>query len=123
MTTYALAFNLFSLVIAIACLFLALQPVHKPCAKQGLVLTRFNRLYKVRSANAAYARACRNIKLIGYTPIPLHLSHIKQQLEQQNYGHTVASKLSTAKHQARLSVIASKLELKGYYDSQAIAKQ
>ena len=117
MTTYALAFNLFSLAIAFACLFLALQPIHKPCAKPCLALTRFNRLYSVRCNNAAYARACRNIKLIGYTPIPLHLSHIKQQLEQQNYGYTVDSILAISKHRARLAVIAAKLELKGYYDS------
>lgn len=117
MTTYAIAFNLFSLAIAFACLFLSFMPTHKPCAKQGLALTRFNRLYSVRSANAAYARACRNIKLIGYTPIPLHLSHIKQQLEQQNYGQTVDSILAISKHKARLAVIVSKLELKGYYDS------
>ena len=123
MTTYALAFNLFGLVIAIACLLLALQPVRKPSPKQGMALTRFNRLYNVRASNAAYSRACRNIKLIGYTPIPLHLSHIKQQLEQQNYGYTVDSILAISKHKARLAVITAKLELQGYYDSQAIAKQ
>ena len=116
MTTYALAFNLFSLLTAIACLFLALQPVRKPCAKQGLALAYSNRLYNVRAANAAYARACRNIKLIGVKHIPLSLAHIKQQLEQQNYGYTVASKLAIAKHKARLAVIEAKLELRGYYD-------
>lgn len=110
MTTYATLAALF-------CLFLALMPVRKPCAKQGLALTRFNRVYNVRCNNAAYARACRNIKLLPPTTIPLSLSHIKQQLEQQNYGHTVDSKLAIAKHQARLSVITSKLELQGYYDS------
>ena len=107
MTTYAIAFNLFSLAIALFCLFLAFMPVRKPCAKQGLALTRFNRVYTVRYNNAAYARACRNIKLLPTTTIPLSIAHIKQQLEQQNYGHTVASKL----------------ELSGYYDSYAIAKQ
>lgn len=117
MTTYAIAFNLFSCLVAIACLFLAFMPVRKPCAKQGLALTRFNRVYSVRRNNAAYARSCRNIALIPPATIPLSLSHIKQQLEQQNYGHTVASKLAIAKHQARLAVIASKLELQGYYDS------
>lgn len=117
MTTYALAFNLFSLAIAFACLFLALQPTHKPSPKQDMVLAYSNRLYSVRAANAAYARACRNIKLIGYTPIPMHLSHIKQQLEQQNYGCTVDSILAISKHRARLAVITAKLELKGYYDS------
>lgn len=117
MTTYAIAFNTFASLTALFCLLLALMPVRKPCAKQDLALTRFNRVYVVRAANAAYARACRNTKLIGYTPIPMHLSHIKQQLEQQNYGHTVSSKLAIAKHQARLAVIASKLELQGYYDS------
>ena len=119
MTTYALAFNLFSLAIAFACLFLALQPIHKPCVKQALALSYSNRLYSVRVANAAYARACRNIKLIGHTPIPLQLSHIKQQLEQQNYGYTVDSILAISKHKARLAVIAAKLELRGYYDSPA----
>ena len=117
MTTYAIAFNLFSCLVAIACIFLAFMPVRKPCAKQGLALTRFNRVYNVRCNNAAYARACRNIALIQPTTIPLSLGYIKQQLEQQNYGHTVASKLAIAKHQARLAVIASKLELSGYYDS------
>ena len=117
MTTYALAFNLFSLAIAFACLYLALQPIHKPSPKQDMALSYSNRLYSVRAANAAYARACRNIKLIGYTPIPLHLSHIKQQLEQQNYGYTVDSILAISKHKARLAVITAKLELKGYYDS------
>lgn len=117
MTTYAIAFNLYALLVAIACLFLALQPIHKPCAKHGLALTRFNRLYSVHYNNAAYARACRNIALLPPATIPMHLSHIKQQLEQQNYGHTVASKLAIAEHRARLSVIASKLELQGYYDS------
>lgn len=118
MTTYAIAFNLYAIIVAIACLFLAFMPVRKPCAKQGLALTRFNRLYNVRYNNAAYARACRNIKLLQPTTIPLSLSHIKQQLEQQNYGHTVASKLAIAKHQARLAVITAKLELSGYYDIQ-----
>ena len=117
MTTYAIAFNLFSCLIAIACLFLAFMPVRKPCAKQAYALARFNRVYSVRCNNAAYARACRNIKLLPTTTVPLSLSHIKQQLEQQNYGHAVASKLAIAKHQARLAVIASKLELQGYYDS------
>lgn len=117
MTTYAIAFNIFSCLVAIACILLAFIPVRKPCAKQGLALTRFNRVYNVRVANAAYARACRNIKLLQPATIPLSLSHIKQQLEQNNYGHTVASKLAIAKHQARLAVIASKLELQGYYDS------
>ena len=121
MTTYALAFNLFSLAIAFACLYLALQPTHKPSPKQDMALAYSNRLYSVRAANAAYARACRNIKLIGYTPIPMHLSHIKQQLEQQleqqNYGYTVDSILAISKHKARLAVITAKLELKGYYDS------
>lgn len=117
MTTYAIAFNLYACLVAIACLFLACMPVRKPCAKQGLALTRFNRVYNVRYNNAAYARACRNIKLIQPVTVPLSLAHIKQQLEQQNYGHTVASKLAIAKHQARLAVIASKLELQGYYDS------
>ena len=116
MTTYAIAFNLFSCLVAIACLCLALIPARKPCAKQGLALTRFNRVYAVRCNNAAYARACRNFKLLPHTTIPMHLSHIKQQLEQQNYGHTVASKLAIAKHQARLAVITAKLELAGYYD-------
>lgn len=118
MTTYAIAFNLYAIIVAIACLFLAFMPVRKPCAKQGLALTRFNRLYNVRYNNAAYAMACRNIKLLQPTTIPLSLSHIKQQLEQQNYGHTVASKLAIAKHQARLAVITAKLELSGYYDIQ-----
>ena len=117
MTTYAIAFNLYATIVAIACIFLAFMPVRKPCAKQGLALTRFNRVYNVRCNNAAYARACSNIKAIPTATIPMHLSHIKQQLEQQNYGHTVASKLAIAKHQARLAVIASKLELQGYYDS------
>lgn len=117
MTTYAIAFNLFSCLVAIACLFLSFMPVRKPCAKQGLSLTRFNRVYAVRCNNASYARACRNIKLLPPTTIPLSLSHIKQQLEQQNYGHTVASKLAIAKHTARLAVITAKLELQGYYDS------
>ena len=117
MTTYALAFNLFSLAIAFACLFLALQPIHKPSPKQNMALAHSNRLYNVRAANAAYARACRNIKLIGYTPIPLQLSHIKQQLEQQNYGKTVDSILAISKHKARLAIITAKLELRGYYDS------
>lgn len=117
MTTYAIAFNLYACLVAIACLFLAFMPVRKPCAKQGLALTRFNRVYVVRYNNAAYARACRNIKLLPTATIPMHLSHIKQQLEQQNYGHTVASKLAIAKHQARLAVITAKLELQGYYDS------
>lgn len=116
MTTYAIAFNLYATLAALFCLFLALMPVRKPCAKQGLALTRFNRVYSVRVANASYARACRNIKLLP-TTIPLSLAHIKQQLEQQNYGHTVASKLAIAKHKARLAVITSKLELRGYYDS------
>lgn len=116
MTTYAIAFNIFSCLVAIACLFLALMPVRKPCAKHGMALARFNRVYSVRCNNASYARACRNIKLLPTATIPMHLSHIKQQLEQQNYGHTVASKLAIAKHQARLAVIASKLELQGYYD-------
>lgn len=116
MTTYAIAFNLYAALAALFCLFLAFMPVRKPCAKQGLALTRFNRVYTVRCNNAAYARACRNIKLLPTATIPLSISHIKQQLEQQNYGHTVASKLAIAKHQARLAVIASKLELQGYYD-------
>lgn len=119
MTTYAIAFNILSCLIALACLFLAFMPARKPCAKQGLALTRFNRVYSVRCNNAAYARACRNIKAIPLAAIPLSLAHIKQQLEQQNYSHTVASKLAIAKHQARLAVIASKLELQGYYDSGA----
>lgn len=113
MTAYAIAFTS---LIALACIFLTFMPVRKPCAKQGLALTRFNRVYNVRYNNAAYARACRNIKLLPPTTIPMHLSHAKQQLEQDNYGHTVASKLAIAKHQARLAVIASKLELQGYYD-------
>lgn len=117
MTTYAIAFNIFSCLIALACLFLAFMLVRKPCAKQGLALTCFNRVYTVRCNNAAYARACRNIKLIPTATIPMHLSHIKQQLEQNNYGNTVASKLAICKHEARLAVIASKLELQGYYDS------
>lgn len=117
MTTYAIAFNILAALAALFCLFLAFMPVRKPCAKQGLALTRFNRVYSVRCNNAAYARACRNIALIPPTTIPLSLSHIKQQLEQQNYGHTVASKLAIAKHQARLNVITAKLELQGYYDS------
>lgn len=121
MTTYAIAFNSFAALAALFCLFLASMPVRKPCAKQGLALTRFNRVYTVRCNNAAYARSCRNIKLLPTTTttttIPLSLAHIKQQLEQQNYGHTVASKLAIAKHQARLSVIQAKLELRGYYDS------
>lgn len=117
MTTYAIAFNLFSCLVAIACILLALMPVRKPCSTQAYALARFNRVYAVRRNNAAYARACRNIKLLPPTTIPLSLSHIKQQLEQNNYGHTVASKLAIAKHQARLAVITSKLELQGYYDS------
>ena len=117
MTTYAIAFNIFAALAALACLCLAFLPVRKPCAMQGLALTRFNRVYSVRCNNAAYARACRNIKLLPTTTIPMHLIHIKQQLEQNNYGHTVASKLAIAKHQARLAVITSKLELQGYYDS------
>lgn len=117
MTTYAIAFNIFSCLVAIACIFLALKPVRKPCTKQYLALTRFTRVYAVRYNNAAYARACRNIKLLPTATIPLSLAHIKQQLEQQNYGHTVASKLAIAKHRARLAVIASKLELQGYYDN------
>lgn len=117
MTAYAIAFNLYASLIALACILLAFIPVHKPCAKQSLALTRFNRVYTVRYNNAAYARACRNIKLLPTTTIPMHLIHIKQQLEQNNYGYTVASKLAIAKHQARLAVIASKLELQGYYDS------
>lgn len=117
MTTYAIAFNLYACLVALACILLAFMPVRKPCAKQAYALARFNRVYNVRCNNAAYARACRNIKLIPRATIPMHLSHIKQQLEQQNYGHTVASKLAIAKHQARLAVIASKLELQGYYDS------
>lgn len=117
MTTYAIAFNLYAIIVAIACLFLALKPVRKPCVKHAMALARFNRLYNVRAANAAYARACRNIALIPPATIPMHISHIKQQLEQQNYGYTVASKLAIAKHQARLAVITSKLELRGYYDS------
>lgn len=116
MTTYAIAFNLFSCLVALFCLLLSFMPVRKPCPKQYLSLTRFNRVYAVRYNNAAYARACRNIALISPAAVPMHLSHIKQQLEQNNYGHTVASKLAIAKHQARLSVIASKLELRGYYD-------
>lgn len=117
MTTYAIAFNIYASLIALFCIFLAFMPVRKPCAKQGMALTRFNRVYTVRYNNAAYARACRNIKLIPPATVPLNLAHIKQQLEQQNYGHTVSSKLAIAKHQARLAVIASKLELRGYYDS------
>lgn len=117
MTTYAIAFNIFSCLVVLFCLFLAFIPVRKPCAKQDYALARFNRVYNVRCNNAAYARACRNIKLLQPATIPLSLSHIKQQLEQNNYGHTVASKLAIAKHQARLAVIASKLELSGYYDS------
>lgn len=117
MTTYAIAFNIYASLIALACLFLAFLPVRKPCLAHGLALTRFNRVYSVRYNNAAYARACRNIALIQPTTIPLNMAHIKQQLEQQNYGHTVASKLAIAKHQARLAVITSKLELQGYYDS------
>lgn len=117
MTTYAIAFNLYATLAALFCLFLAFMPVRKPCAKQGLALTRFNRVYTVRYNNAAYARACRNIKLMPTATIPLSLAHVKQQLEQQNYGHTVASKLAIAKHQARLAVITAKLELSGYYDS------
>lgn len=109
MTTYAIALNTFATLAALFCLFLAFMPVRKPCAKQAYALARFNRVYSVRCNNAAYARACRNIKLLPTTTIPL--------LEQQNYGHTVASKLAIAKHQARLAVIASKLELQGYYDS------
>lgn len=116
MTTYAIAFNLFAALVALFCLFLAFMPVHKPCAKQGLALTRFHRVYSVRYNNASYARSCRNIKLLPPATIPLSLSHIKQQLEQQNYGHTVASKLAIAKHKARLAVITAKLELQGYYD-------
>ena len=127
MTTYAIAFNLYATLAALFCIFLAFMPVRKPCAKHGMALARFNRLYSVRVANAAYARACRNIALIQPATIPLSLAHIKQQLEQQNYGHTVASKLAIAKHKARLAVITAKLELQGYYDSpliaQAIAKQ
>ena len=117
MTPYAIAFNLYALLVVTACLFLAFMPVRKPCAKQGMALVRFNRVYNVRCNNAAYARACKLVKQVGITTIPLSLSHIKQQLEQQNYGYTVASKLAIAKHQARLAVIASKLELQGYYDS------
>lgn len=117
MTTYAIAFNIFAALAALFCLFLAFMPVRKPCAKQGLALTRFNRVYSVRYNNAAYARACRNIKLLPPATIPMHLSHIKQQLEQQNYGHTVASILAINKHTARLAVITAKLELQGYYDS------
>lgn len=117
MTTYAIAFNILSCLIALACIFLAFMPVRKPCAKPCLALTRFNRVYTVRCNNAAYARSCRNIKLLPTTTIPLSLAHIKQQLEQNNYGHTVASKLAIAKHQARLAVITAKLELQGYYDS------
>ena len=116
MTTYAIAFNLYACLAALFCLFLAFMPVRKPCAKHSMALTRFNRVYNVRYSNAAYARACRNIKAMPTTAIPLSLSHIKQQLEQNNYGHTVASKLAIAKHQARLAVITSKLELQGYYD-------
>ena len=116
MTTYALAFNLFSLVIAIACLLLAFMPTHKPCAKHSMALAYSNRLYNVRACNAAYARACRNIKLLDVKHIPLSLAHIKQQLEQQNYGYTVDSILAIAKHKARLAVIEAKLELRGYYD-------
>lgn len=117
MTTYAIAFNIFSVAVALFCLFLAFMPVRKPCAKQAYALARFNRVYNVRCNNAAYARACRNIKAIGITTISPDLWSVKQQLEQQNYGHTVASKLAIAKHQARLAVMASKLELQGYYDS------
>jgi hypothetical protein len=117
MTSYAIAFNLYAIIVALFCLFLAIKPVRKPCAKQAYALARFNRVYNVRCNNAAYARACRNIALIPPTTIPLSISHIKQQLEQNNYGHTVASKLAIAKHQARLAVIASKLELRGYYDN------
>ena len=117
MTTYAIALNTFASLAALFCLFLAFMPVRKPCAKQGLALTRFNRVYNVRCNNAAYARACRNIALIPPTTVQLSLAHVKQQLEQQNYGHTVASKLSIAKHKARLAVITSKLELQGYYDN------
>lgn len=117
MTTYAIAFNLYATLAALFCLMLAFMPVRKPCAKQAYALVRFNRVYVVRYTNAAYARACRNIKLMPTATIPMHLSHIKQQLEQQNYGHTVASKLAIAKHQARLAVITAKLELSGYYDS------
>lgn len=116
MTTYAIAFNIYATLTALFCLFLAFIPVRK-YNKANLALTRFNRVYSVRCNNAAYARACRNIKLLPTATIPLSLSHIKQQLEQQNYGHTVASKLAIAKHQARLAVITSKLELQGYYDS------
>lgn len=116
MTTYALAFNLFSLVIALACLFLALQPVRKPSPQHSMALAYSNRLYNVRAANAAYARACRNIKLIQPTTIPLNMAHIKQQLEQQNYGYTVDSILAINKRKARLAVIAAMLELRGYYD-------
>ena len=116
MTTYAIAFNLFSCLVAIACLFLAFMPVRKPCAKQGLALTRFNRVYTVRCNNAAYARACRKIKSIGITPVSKDLWTVKQTYEQHDYGHTVDSRLAIAKHQARLAVIASKLELQGYYD-------
>ena len=117
MTTYAAAFNLFSLLVAFACLFLAMQPVRKPSQANNMALSYSDRLYNVRIANAAYARACRNIKLLPHTTIPLSLSHIKQQLEQLHYGHTVDSKLAIAKHQARLAVITAKLELRGYYDN------
>lgn len=117
MTTYAIAFNIYASLIALACIFLAFMPVRKPCAKQGLALTRFNRVYTVRCNNAAYARACRDIKLLPTATIPLSLSHIKQQLEQNNYGYTVASILAINKHKARLAVITAKLELQGYYDS------
>ena len=101
MTIYAIAFNSLAALAALSCLLLACLPVRKPCAKQGLSLTRFNRVYSVRCNNAAYARACRNIKLLPTTTIP----------------QLVASKLAIAKHQARLAVITSKLELQGYYDS------
>lgn len=117
MTTYAIAFNIFSALSALFCLFLACMPVRKPCAKHAMALVRFNRVYNVRYNNAAFARACRNIKAIPPTTIPLSLAYIKQQLEQNNYGHTVASKLAIAKHKARLAVITAKLELQGYYDS------
>ena len=117
MTAYAIAFNLYAIIIALSCLFLALRPVRKPCANHAMALTRFNRVYAVRCNNAAYARTCRKIKLIGITPISKDLWTVKQVYEQQDYGYTVASKLAIAKHQARLAVITSKLELRGYYDS------
>ena len=91
MTTYAIAFNLYAILVALACIFLAFMPVRKPCAKQGMALSYANRLYNVRACNAAYARSCRNIKLMQPSHIPLSIAHVKQQLEQNNYGHTVAS--------------------------------